>query len=61
MTVLVEESTTSPVQAIGYKLCGGFLPAFKNYRQFVPNLNLRKTTRSAKNKSPLQSNPATGS
>ncbi len=37
MTVLAEESTTSPVRAIGSKLCGGFFPAFKNKRQFIPN------------------------
>jgi hypothetical protein len=30
MTLLAEESTTPPIQATGYELCGGFSPAFKN-------------------------------
>jgi hypothetical protein len=30
MTFLAEESTTPPVQATGYELCGGFSLAFKN-------------------------------
>ncbi len=61
MTLLAEESTTSPVQAIGYKLCGGFFLAFKNNRQFVPNLNAQTTITAQKNKSPLQTKRATGS
>jgi hypothetical protein len=30
MTFLAEESTTPPIQATGYRQCGGFSPAFKN-------------------------------
>lgn len=52
MTLLAEESTTSLVQAIGYKLCGGFFLAFKNNRQFVPNLHLAQIAKATKNKKP---------